>query len=95
MNTPPPFAVEHRLAGWRLAWTRLAVLPCDEGRVAALRAAAAGRCRAERSLETLSSLPTVAAVRRLFRDAGDVERELAAALAIAPLAEASEIFVSP
>ena len=70
MPNPPPFAVEHRLTGWRLAWCRLDLLPCDEARIAAMRRAAAERCRAERSLETLSSHPTVAGVRRLFRDAG-------------------------
>ncbi len=64
------FAVEHRLPGWSLAWTRLERLPCDEGRVAAMRQEAAERCRAERRLESLPADPVVAAVRRLFREAG-------------------------
>lgn len=70
LEAPPPFAVEHRLAGWRLAWVHLRLLDCNVDQVAAMRRAAAERCRAERTLEALSSQPTVAAVRRLFRDAG-------------------------
>ena len=70
MSTEAAFAVEHRLPGWSLAWTRLDLLPCDEGRVAAMRRAAAERCRAGRRLESLPADPVVAAVRRLFREAG-------------------------
>jgi DNA/RNA-binding domain of Phe-tRNA-synthetase-like protein len=66
----PAFGVEHRLAGWRLAWTRLELLACTPGQVAAMRRAAAERCRAAHSVESLSAEPVVAAVRRLFRDAG-------------------------
>lgn len=65
-----PFAVEHRLTGWALAWIRLDLVACDGERVGAMRRAAAARCRAERALETLAAQPVVAAVRRLFRDAG-------------------------
>jgi len=68
---PPPFAVEHRLPGWGLAWVELRLNDGDaEATAERLRLACTRRCRAAHDLSGLSSLPAVAAVRRLFRDAG-------------------------
>jgi DNA/RNA-binding domain of Phe-tRNA-synthetase-like protein len=70
MTAPPPFSVEHRLPGWTLAWVELAQAPGAEEAAAGLRAAVAERCRSDRRLDTLAAEPVVAAVRRLFREAG-------------------------
>ncbi|HEY0781724.1 MAG TPA: hypothetical protein VGE98_04650, partial [Thermoanaerobaculia bacterium] len=68
---PPVFSVTHELAGWELYWARLAGRPGeDETRLAALRADAEARARANFDLATLAERPTVAALRALFRAAG-------------------------
>jgi len=65
----PPQAV-HELPGWALLWADLEAAPDASGALAPLRAAAAARALARHALETLSEHPTVAALRRLFRQAG-------------------------
>jgi DNA/RNA-binding domain of Phe-tRNA-synthetase-like protein len=70
MDTLERFAVEHRLAGWRLAWTRLERSAGAAEAAAGLRRAVAEACRREQRLDTLAADPACAAVRRLFRDAG-------------------------
>lgn len=67
---PVSFPVTHELDGWDLLWIRLEALPGKEAEAAALLKAAGERARTLFSLETLSSDPTVAAVRSLFRAAG-------------------------
>lgn len=66
----PPFSVTHELGGWDLFWARLELLPGADAALAALCRETAGRARAEHDPEGLSSHPTVAAVRSLFRAAG-------------------------
>jgi len=65
---PPP--VRHELEGWVLLWDDLELLPGATAGLDALRASAAAGARGRWSLETLGEDPTVAAVRRLFRQAG-------------------------
>lgn len=67
---PPPFEVRHDLEGWTLLWVLLAARPGGEEEMAALCREVAGEVRGELELGSLSSHPTVAAVRRLFRAAG-------------------------
>jgi DNA/RNA-binding domain of Phe-tRNA-synthetase-like protein len=69
MSGFPP-AVRHELPGWTLLWADLEVCSDDNAALAALRAESAARARASHTLETLSEHPTVAALRRLFRQAG-------------------------
>lgn len=67
----PPFDVRHELDGWTLHWTHLELT--GEGEAAdleALRAHVAERARQRFAISTLAKNPTVAAVRRLFRQAG-------------------------
>jgi DNA/RNA-binding domain of Phe-tRNA-synthetase-like protein len=66
----PPFEVDLKLDGWTLFWAHLELQPGFEDRLATLRADTAERVREDLQLETLSSEPTVAALRRLFRAAG-------------------------
>jgi DNA/RNA-binding domain of Phe-tRNA-synthetase-like protein len=67
----PPFPVSHELAGWDLLWCRLELDPGEPAAgVAALRRSAGERARAAFTPESLSSDPTVAALRALFRAAG-------------------------
>jgi DNA/RNA-binding domain of Phe-tRNA-synthetase-like protein len=75
---PPPFEVRLELVGWELFWARL-TLPDeadtakDEDRsadLAALRVAVTDWARAELKLATLSSHPTLAVLRSLFKTAG-------------------------
>src|SRR4051812_38893953 len=69
----PPFSVIHELGGWDLYWAFLEPLPGADaafGALAELRRQAAERARREHDSEGLSSDPTVAAVRSLFRAAG-------------------------
>jgi DNA/RNA-binding domain of Phe-tRNA-synthetase-like protein len=66
----PPFAVKHELDGWDLFWVRLEAVPGREAELTALRKAVSERARSALALESLSSHPTVAAVRGLFRAAG-------------------------
>ena len=69
MTTFPP-TVTHALPGWRLFWADLELLPGGEEPLARLRADVAARARSSYKLETLSQHPTIAAIRRLFRQAG-------------------------
>jgi DNA/RNA-binding domain of Phe-tRNA-synthetase-like protein len=69
MSGFPPGA-RHELPGWTLLWADLEVCSEDAGQLAALREAASARARSSYTLETLSEHPTVAALRRLFRQAG-------------------------
>jgi DNA/RNA-binding domain of Phe-tRNA-synthetase-like protein len=65
-----PPEVRHELPGWTLLWADLEVCPHAPAVLAAARQAAAERARASHRAETLSEHPTVAALRRLFRQAG-------------------------
>jgi len=65
-----PPRVRHELEGWELFWAELEVGSVPPGALAALRTAVAVHTRAKLTVETVSAHPTVAAVRRLFRQAG-------------------------
>ncbi|HEX2223083.1 MAG TPA: hypothetical protein VHN15_02630, partial [Thermoanaerobaculia bacterium] len=65
-----PFAVRSELEGWELFWVLLEGVPGHEQDLATLRRSVSERTRSALSLETLSSVPTVAALRRLFKAAG-------------------------
>ena len=65
-----PFEVGLQLDGWTLFWAHLEFETGAEDRLATLRADVAERLREDRDLATLSSEPTVAALRRLFKAAG-------------------------
>jgi DNA/RNA-binding domain of Phe-tRNA-synthetase-like protein len=65
-----PFEAGSELDGWDLFWVLLEGVPGHEQELAALRRSVSERARAGLSLETLSSVPTVAALRRLFKAAG-------------------------
>lgn len=73
---PPPFSVHHELEGWSLLWALLEVEPGHPGppgndeALAALRSRAAADARATYSSDNLSSNPTVAGLRALFKAAG-------------------------
>lgn len=67
---PVSFPVTHELDGWDLLWIRLEAFPGKDEEIAALLKATGDRARSELELETLSSHPTVAAMRSLFRAAG-------------------------
>jgi DNA/RNA-binding domain of Phe-tRNA-synthetase-like protein len=69
MSGFPP-GVTHELPGWTLLWADLEVRPVEEGVLASLRDEVAARARASHSIETLADHPTVAALRKLFRQAG-------------------------
>jgi DNA/RNA-binding domain of Phe-tRNA-synthetase-like protein len=66
----PPFDVRLELAGWDLFWAWLEVTPGGEEQLAALRERVVGRVRASFDSDALSSHPTIAALRALFRAAG-------------------------
>jgi DNA/RNA-binding domain of Phe-tRNA-synthetase-like protein len=66
----PPFPVTHELDGWDLLWVHLEAAPGQEEALAALRRKAGERARARFDPDALSSHPTVAAMRGLFRAAG-------------------------
>lgn len=69
-----PFEVRHELPGWELLWLRLQLRPGHEPdpekTLAGLRREVAEVARANFEGEGLSTHPTVAAVRKLFRAAG-------------------------
>jgi len=67
---PVSFPATHDLDGWDLLWIRLEALPGRDADLAALRKAASEGARMAFTLENLSSHPTVAAMRSLFRAAG-------------------------
>ena len=69
MTAFPP-SITHALPGWRLFWADLELVPGHEDALAKLRTEVASRVRASYSLETLSQHPTVAGIRKLFRQAG-------------------------
>ncbi len=69
MPTFPP-TITHQLPGWRLFWAELESVPGNETALATLRSDVTERARASYKLETLSQHPTVAAIRKLFRQAG-------------------------
>jgi DNA/RNA-binding domain of Phe-tRNA-synthetase-like protein len=69
MNDFPP-QVRHELDGWRLFWADLELVDHDAEQLAAVRGDVAERARATYAVERLSEHPTVAALRRLFRQAG-------------------------
>lgn len=62
--------VTHELPGWRLAWSRLELLPDIGDAARRAREVATSQARDRFAGESLPDLPVVAAVRRLFRDAG-------------------------
>lgn len=65
-----PFQVRHELPGWDLLWVRAQLRPGHEESLAALRREVTEIARANFAGEGLSSHPSVAAVRSLFRAAG-------------------------
>jgi DNA/RNA-binding domain of Phe-tRNA-synthetase-like protein len=67
---PASFPVTHELDGWDLFWVRLEGVPGTDGEIAALRRTASERARSAFVPDNLSSHPTVAALRGLFRAAG-------------------------
>jgi len=69
MTTFPP-TITHSLPGWRLFWADLELIQGHEEALARLRTDVASRARSSYKLETLSQHPTVAAIRKLFRQAG-------------------------
>jgi len=69
MSGFPP-AVSHELPGWTLLWADLEAHSDTGAELAVMRRAAAARARSSHRLETLSEHPTVAALRRLFRQTG-------------------------
>src|SRR5712691_789706 len=66
----PPFPVQQDLAGWDLLWFHIELVQGQEDGIAALRREASERARSRFEPESLSSHPTVAALRSLFRAAG-------------------------
>jgi DNA/RNA-binding domain of Phe-tRNA-synthetase-like protein len=64
------FPVTHELDGWDLFWALLQEVLGGEEKLAALRLSTGERARAALTLESLSSHPAAAAMRRLFRAAG-------------------------
>jgi DNA/RNA-binding domain of Phe-tRNA-synthetase-like protein len=67
---PVSFQVIHELDGWDLFWVRLEAVPGSEEELAALRRTVGHRVRSDFAPESLSSHPTAAALRGLFRAAG-------------------------
>lgn len=68
MGFPP--AVAFQLEGWFLFFAHLEVTGKANENLARLRQDVAERCRASHRLQDLPQHPTVAAIRRLFRQAG-------------------------
>jgi DNA/RNA-binding domain of Phe-tRNA-synthetase-like protein len=58
------------LDGWTLFWAALELAGPDPARLAALRSSVAESARQRHDIKTLSEDPTVAAMRRLFKQAG-------------------------
>ena len=66
-----PFEVRFEMEGWRLFWALLESQPShSEALLEVSREEVAGRVRTDLELEMLSTHPTVAALRKLFRAAG-------------------------
>jgi len=66
----PPFEVRYELEGWKLFWALLEVRDADPGTLADVSREVVARVQREMHLETLSTHPTVAALRKLFKAAG-------------------------
>jgi DNA/RNA-binding domain of Phe-tRNA-synthetase-like protein len=62
--------VVHELTGWRLVWARLEAAPAARDAAGPARAEAAIEARRRFATVQLSEVPIVAAIRRLFREAG-------------------------
>lgn len=67
-SLPPP--IRHELAGWLLLWADVENAGIREESLAHLREETTARVRASHTLDSLATHPTVAALRRLFRQAG-------------------------
>ena len=65
-----PFPIDFELPGWDLFWVLVKSVPGQEEALAGLRRETSERVRDRFEPESLSSHPTVAAVRSLFRAAG-------------------------
>ncbi len=65
---PPP--VTHELEGWTLFWADLEAAPAADAALEGLRRRTSVAARERYGAAPLSEHPTVAALRRLFRDAG-------------------------
>jgi DNA/RNA-binding domain of Phe-tRNA-synthetase-like protein len=66
----PPFEVEFELDGWTLFWAELELSDAGDEQLVELRRLTAERARTSLDIKSLSSDPTVAALRKLFREAG-------------------------
>jgi DNA/RNA-binding domain of Phe-tRNA-synthetase-like protein len=66
----PPFEVIKELPGWVLFWARLELAHSGEDLLAGLRAEVVRNARTRLTMESLSSHPPIAALRKLFRSAG-------------------------
>ncbi|MEM7587681.1 MAG: phenylalanine--tRNA ligase beta subunit-related protein [Acidobacteriota bacterium] len=69
-DVPQPLAISYQLDGWRLFIARLEATDADADRLAELRSSVSAAIRQRLDIETLSSHPTVAALRSLFKAAG-------------------------
>lgn len=66
----PPFDVRFELDGWAIFWAGLAAASGLGEGLAALRRSVADKARERSTPESLSSVPVIKAMRRLFRAAG-------------------------
>lgn len=69
MNPFPP-STRHELPGWLLFWAALEPRTGADAQLAELRREVTARARVSHTLDRLSEHPTVAALRRLYRQAG-------------------------
>lgn len=67
---PPPFEVRFELEGWKLFWAQLEAQACEPGLLVAAAKRVVEQVRRETQLETLSTHPTIAGLRKLFKAAG-------------------------
>jgi DNA/RNA-binding domain of Phe-tRNA-synthetase-like protein len=65
-----PFDVRFEIEGWKLFWALLESQPSHSEALLEVSREVVGRVRGNFELETLSTHPTVAALRKLFRAAG-------------------------
>ena len=65
-----PFEVRFEIEGWKLFWALLESQPSHSEALLEVSRVVVGRVRGNLELETLSTHPTVAALRKLFRAAG-------------------------
>lgn len=66
----PPFSVTKELNGWLLYWAHLEMTEGKEASLPGVLATSARKARARFELQTLSTNPTVASLRKLFKEAG-------------------------